>query len=262
MKRTPLFRTVAACVVLAHVGTVRLAAAQNGSGSGVPTGRDVVNRHVEMIGGRDALMKLHSRHVWATFEIPGERIRGTIEIFAARPHKRVLRVTQADAGTTVTGFDGETAWKKEPSKSAVTIRGRELAQVQDDAVYDFDLHADADVAMLQNLGPVRWEGRECYRLRVASRSGREWTEYYDVGTGLFAGSESRRETDKGQVTVRTVIAGYRSYDGVKLPSALSLRSGGVEQTIKVIRVRHNSVSDAVFVPPAGAGEGRGIEATR
>jgi hypothetical protein len=262
MKRRRVFRTVAACLVLAHAATGRLAAAQNGSVSGVPTGREVVNRHVEMIGGHAALMKLHSRHVWATFEIPGERIRGTIEIFAARPNKRVLRVTQTDAGTTITGFDGRTAWKKEPSKSAVAIRGRELAQVQDDAVYDLDLHADANVALLQNRGTVRWEGRECYELRVGSRSGREWTEYYDVATGLFAGSESRRETDKGQVTLRTVIAGYRSYDGVRLPSALSLRSGGVEQTIKVMRVRHNTVADAVFVPPPGVGEGRAIEATR
>lgn len=229
-------------------------AAQNGDGAApLPSGREIVDRHVEAIGGRAALLRLESREVWASFEIPGERLRGTIEVFAARPNKRVLRVSQRDAGTTVTGFDGVTAWKKEPGKQAVALRGRELAQVRDDAVYDFDLHDDPDVTALQSLGPTKWEGRECHRVRVRSRSGREWVEFYDVVTGLFSGSESRRETDKGQVTVKTVVSGYKAYDGVRLPSMLSLRSGGVEQVIRIIRVRHNAVSQAAFTPPPGVG---------
>ena len=252
----PLVRRGFARFALAILAPAVLHAQQGASDAQLPSGREIVDRHVAAIGGRDALSKLSSREVWATFAIPGENVRGTIELFTARPGKRLLRVKQ-DQGTTVTGFDGQRGWRKDPGKPAVALRGRELAQLRDDAAYDFDLHDPADVAALQNVGIVRWEGRDRYRVRVTSVTGREWHEYFDVANGLFAGSESRRETDKGQVTLRTVVGGYELYDGVRLPSVLRLRSAGVEQVIKVIRVRHNAVQSSVFAPPPGIAVVRG-----
>jgi hypothetical protein len=58
------------------------------------------------------------------------------------------------------------------------------------------------------------------------------------------------------VTLKTVVSEYRLYDGVRLPSVLSLRSAGVEQLIKVIRVRHDSVNESVFAAPSGLKNGR------
>jgi hypothetical protein len=230
--------------------------AQSGAGGvTLRSGREIADRHIEAIGGREALMKLESREVWASFEIPGERVRGTIEIFTARPNRRVLRVTPTDGGTDVTGFDGVTGWRKDAGRSPVAIRGRELTQLRDDSAFDLDLRDPRDFTLLQNIGIVRWEGRECHKVRVVSATGREWIDYFDVATGLYAGSESRRETDKGQVTLKTVVSAYKSYDGVRLPSIVSLRSGGVEQIIKLIRVRHNRVSAAVFAPPRGLATG-------
>ena len=241
----------ATILVALMIASRTLGAQQSATDPRLPSGREVVERHVEAIGGRDALVKLASRHLWASYDIPGERVRGTIELFTARPNKRLLRVTPSGESAAVTGFDGEIGWRKDPGKPPVAIRGRELAQLRDDAAYDFDLHEPRDFAALQNLGVVTWEGRERYRLKVTSTSGREWTEFFDVATGLFAGSESRRETDKGQVTLKTVVAAYGTYDGVKLPSRLSLRSGGVEQIVKLMSVRHNNVKQSMFVAPSG-----------
>ena len=247
------WRTIAGCAagaLLVVAGDRALAQASIPASGALPSARAIVERHIEAVGGREAIGKHRSRYIWANLEIVGQRTRGTVHLYAARPYKRVLRVDQSDAGSSVTGFDGDIGWRKESGKAAVAIRGRELAQLRDESVFDVDLRDQQDIRVLETVGLVQWERRPRYKVRVVSVTGREWMEYFDVETGLFAGSEGRRITDKGEVTLKTVVSGYKLYDGVRLPSQVSLRSAGVEQIIRVIGVRHDDVSASIFQPPA------------
>ena len=245
----------AATVFLA--GGAAHAQAADPPGLPLPSARAIVDRHVEAIGGREALRKHSSRYIWASLDIVGQRTRGTVHVYSARPNKRVLRVDQSDAGSAVTGFDGEIGWRKESGKSPMAIRGRELLQLRDDAVFDLDLKTDDDIRLIETVGLVQWERRQRYKIRVVSVTGREWVEFFDVETGLFAGSEARRVTDKGEVTLKTVVSGYKLFGGIRLPSQLSLRSAGVEQVIRIIGVRHDGVSAATFEAPATLPRGGG-----
>ena len=83
-------------------------------------------------------------------------------------------------------------------------------------------------------------------LQLVSRTGRVREEYYDVETGLFAGQVFRRATAQGDVTVRIIASKYQLYDGIRIPSRLSIRSAGVEQIVTVIGVEHNRVNASVF----------------
>ena len=251
-----LTRCAAAGFLLFGGGAARAQAADP-PGLGLPTGRAIVDRHIEAIGGRAAVLKHRSRYIWANLDLVGQRVRSTVHVYAARPNKRVLRVDHRDAGSTVTGFDGEIGWHKEPGKAAMLIRGRELAQLRDDSAYDLDLRDERDIRLLETVGLVQWERRPRYKVRVVSVTGREWVEYFDAESGLFAGSEGRRVTDKGEVTLRTVVSAYRMYDGIRLPSQVSLRSAGVEQIIRIIGVRHDDVSASIFQPPSSLTRGAG-----
>jgi hypothetical protein len=216
----------------------------------LPSAREIVDRHIRSVGGREALLKLRSRYVWAKYERRSRQVSGNLEVFAARPNKRVIKIEYPDVGKKLTGYNGEIGWTADPDKSPVRILGRELTQLRDESVFDVDLHDDVNVRSMETVRSVTWAGRPCYELRVVSTTGRQWLEYFDVETGLFAGSEARRETAKGPITLRTVVSSYKEYDGVQLPSRLSLKSGGTEEIITVRTVEHNGVKDAVFEPPA------------
>jgi hypothetical protein len=215
-----------------------------------PRAGDVIRRHVEAIGGRGAVLKLHSRYVWARFELPARRLSGTLQIYAERPNKRLVKMEYPDLGTRVIGFDGDNGWVAEPGGKPVLVHGKELAQLRDESLFDFDLHEDKDFKSIETAERTGFEGRQCYKLRLVSASLRESVEFYDTATGLFAGSIRRRETEKGPVTVKTAVSKYKVFDGVRLPTKITLRYAGTEEVITVMSVKHNRVDPSVFELPS------------
>lgn len=228
----------------------RSASDSGGASLSLPLARDVIRRHVEAVGGRAAILKLHSRYVWARFEAPARRVSGTMQIFAARPSKRLIKMDYPDLGTRVIGFDGERGWTSEPGGRAVLLEGKELAQLRHESLFDFDLHEGDDIRSMHTVGRTLFEGRPCYKLRLVRASLSESFEFFDSATGLFAGSIMRRETAKGPVTVKTVVSKYKPFDGVRLPARITFRSAGVEEVITVISVKHNRVDASVFKLPS------------
>ena len=215
----------------------------------LPTAREVIQRHVAAVGGEAALTAVRSRYVWARYEFPARHLRGSLELFAARPNKRVLKVQYPDMGTEVTGFDGTIGWTSKPGEAVKAVEGPELALLRDESIFDFDLHPDSVFRSLTVLDVVDFQGHQCYRLQLVSVTGRQWWEYYDVATGLFAGNLFRQETGRGPVTVITATSDYRLFDGIRLPTKLSIREAGVEDIVTIVRVRHNQVDGNVFEPP-------------
>jgi len=221
-------------------------AATNGE---LPSAREIINRHVEAVGGEAALMRVRSRYVWATYDYPARHARGTIELFAARPNKRVVKLVYPTIGTAVTGFDGTIGWTTPVGEPPRLIRGAELDQLRDQSAFDFDLHPDSLFRSIETIELADFEGRRCYVLRLTSQTGRQWTEYYDEKSGLFAGSRFPQETERGRVTAVTVMSRYQRFGSVLLPARLTIRSAGVEQNITVARVKENQVDESVFQPP-------------
>jgi hypothetical protein len=216
----------------------------------LPPAADVIRRHVEAIGGREAILKLQSRYVWARFELPARRLSGTMQIYAARPNSRLVKMEYPDLGTRVIGFDGENGWIAEPGGKPVLVHGQELAQLRDESVFDVDLHEQKDFTSAETVERTEFDGRQCYKLRLVSTSLRESLEFYDVTTGLFAGRIFREETEKGPVTAKVVVSKYKTFDGVRLPARITLRYAGTEEVFTVISVKHNRVDPSVFELPS------------
>jgi hypothetical protein len=173
-----------------------------------------------------------------------------VELHSARPNKRVLDVKHPDNGTERTGYDGTNGWRKAEGGRVTAIRRAELPQLRDDAAYDLDLHDPADVRAMSTIGVARWNGCDCYRVRITSVSGRQWDEYFDRTSGLLHGSEAVRFSEAGSITVRTVVSRWGTYDGVRLPAQIRIRwTGGVEQVITVLELRHNEVDVKIFESP-------------
>jgi hypothetical protein len=216
----------------------------------LPEARTIIQRHIDAVGGRDAILRLRSRYVWARMVTPARGVSATMELYAARPNRRVVRVTRADVGAEVIGFDGQTAWRGEPGARPVRVVGRELVQLRDEAVYDTDLYESADFPSVETVERVAFERRPCYKLRVVSASQRESFEFFDAATGLFAGRIGQWETEQGPVTVKRVVSRYKTFDGVRIATQVSVRRPGLEDVITIAKVEHNRVPASVFERPA------------
>jgi len=97
---------------------------------------------------------------------------------------------------------------------------------------------------------VDFEGRRCYKLRIVRNAGQPDEEFYDVETGLLAGSVILRESPMGAVKATNVLSDYKPFGGVRLATRGVQRQSGVEQVITILTVEHDTVPATAFDPPA------------
>src|SRR4051812_13642555 len=105
---TDSFRRVAIGVAAPLLLTAAVLASQRPAP--LPSGRELVQRHVAAIGGEAAFKSIKSLRLRGRFEITGQNITADFEELAVRPDKLLMRADIAGVGHTEQGFDGKIAW--------------------------------------------------------------------------------------------------------------------------------------------------------
>jgi hypothetical protein len=220
-------------------------------GATLPPPRSVLDRHLEAIGGRDAVQGHDSTHAKGTFSIPASGISGTLDAYAARPNRSLIKVTLEGLGDVTEAFDGTTGWSVSPLTGPMLLEGRQFEEKRFDADYESELRSDTRYASITTVEKTQFDGRECYKVRLVRTTGGEDIEFYDVETGLKAGSITTRETPMGTVTATTIETDYRRFGRLLQATTIRSRVGGVEQVITITSIEYDTVQPSVFaMPPA------------
>ena len=241
-----LVRVAAIAAVLLVSEQPRPATAQ----AALPSGREIVARHLTAIGGEAAFKAVQSIHARGTLALTAQQIEGTIEVFSARPNKQLVRGTITGFGASETAYDGSIGWSIEPVSGATLLTGRQLVEMADDAVFDSPLYPPTHVKDLTVVGREEFDGRQAYRVRVTYVSGSEQFDLFDVSTGLLIGSEARRETMMGILPTTTIAREYKAFGALKLATVLVQKALGFEQVVTLTSYEFNTVTPETFaVPP-------------
>ena len=75
-------------------------------------------RHVEAIGGEDAIRAHSSMTMKGAFEMPAMGVSADAMIYLAAPDKGLIHITIPGLGNNVQGFDGEIGWSEDPMQGA------------------------------------------------------------------------------------------------------------------------------------------------
>jgi hypothetical protein len=218
--------------------------------SSLPSGRDVVARHIAAFGGEAAFKAVTSMHARGKISLTAQQIGGEVEVFSARPNRQLVRGTIAGIGQTETGFDGSVAWSIDPVQGATLLTGRQRTEMADDAVFDAPLYRPSHVKDLTVVAREQFDGRQAYRVKVTYVSGNEQFEFFDVESGLLIGSEARRETLMGVMPTTMVAREYRTFGGLRLPTVLVQKALGFEQQVTLTSYEFNTVAPETFALPA------------
>ena len=88
-------------------------------------------------------------------------------------------------------------------------------------------------------------------VNAVTMTGDTSAEYFDVETGLHAGSVSKRETAMGAIEVTSLVRDYRKAGDGLQAHQLVQKMMGVEQVITLERFEFNAVKpDAFTMPPS------------
>jgi hypothetical protein len=215
----------------------------------LPSGREVVDRYVEAIGGKAAVTKYKSTRVEGTFSVPAQGLKGTLEVLSAAPDRFLLRVTLPGVGEIANGFDGTVGWLMDPMMGPMLLEGEALAEMKIDADYYGALHDGAHYKSLETVERTVFEGTPVYKVRVERRTGGEDFEFYAVASGLLVGSTGKRTLPMGTFDVTNVLSDYEDFGGLRLATRSRQRMMGIEQVMTIGSVEFDTVDGAAFALP-------------
>jgi hypothetical protein len=221
----------------------------------LPTTEQVIAKFEQAIGGRAAFEKLKSRVMKGTQTASGDGTVLPVEIDQVAPDKIVAVVTPPKGGPVMTGYNGTTAWTKNP-RGQRELSGAQLNQMKRSADFFGDFMFRQMYPGMVVMGREKVGEREAYV--VASQVSDMRTEklYFDTETGLLLRILSITKTLLAPIPEQTDFDDYRAVDGVKLP--FTVRQSYVDPwngwTRKFTEIKHNvPVDETRFnMPPAPA----------
>ena len=232
---------LAAFALAVHAGA---AAAQQ-----LPPASQLVEKYVQAIGGRAAAERFSARHVTAEMSMPAMGMTMTMESWMARPNRSFSKMEMSGMAIT-SGFDGTTAWVNSPMSGPKILDGAEFKQAFDNANFDNNVDFTKVFRTMETVGERTVNGQACWNVKMVSANGTEVHNCFDKESGLLVGSIARQHSQMGEITADVVMSEYREFDGLKLPTRMTMTMGPQQVVTTIKSVSHAPVPDSVFALPA------------
>ena len=226
------------------------AQAKNAPPEKLPTARSIIDRYVQAIGGRKAILSHSSSHATGTMSVPGSGMSGTLDVYGTKPNKTLVKMNIGGIGEVMEGFDGKIGWSVSPMTGPRLTEGKELEEKIFDADFYSDLHEEGRYVSMTTVDKALFDGRPCYKVSLIRKTGGEDFDFYDVETGLKAGSIGTRESQMGPFNATQIHSDYKKFGGLLVPTTIKQSAMGVQQIVTLTAVEFDSVDPKVFELPA------------
>ena len=124
-----------------------------------------------------------------------------------------------------------------------------LNQVRQQADFYSVLQPEAYIESFEPVGTTEFEGMACYEVKVLTKWGEGYVEYYEVETGLLRGNVRKQETAMGSIDATAIIVEYTPFGGILVPSKVVQRAMAMETILTVSSVEYDSVEESLFEIP-------------
>lgn len=226
-----------------------LRAQEPGDPVDLPPARDLIDRYVEAIGGRQAHARPTSIRSVGSLSMPTMGLEGEFELLQLPSRGSRMRTVIPGLGEMLVGFDGEVGWSVNAMTGPSLMEGDELEQVRERSLLEAALRSPEVIAESETVERTEFGETACWRVRLVWRSGRETHDCYALETGLLVASEETQASATGEVPVVTIYADYREFHGMNLPTTLRQSTMGIEQVMEIHEVFVDDADPSALEPP-------------
>lgn len=216
----------------------------------LPPAAELIARYQQAIGGKENFAAKTGMRATGELSVPGANLTGTFEMFSARPNRMLMRVTLGGFGEMKTGYDGTVAWSVNPMEGPRLMQDREKVQAADNADFEGMLRDISRFKSVETVERTTVAGRDCYKVRVVWLSERETFDCYSPESGLLVASLGQQHSNMGVMDAVTLYDDYRDFEGVRVPTKISVQIMGVEQVLTMHEVFFTDVPASTFELPA------------
>lgn len=214
----------------------------------LPAVDQILAKHVQALGGEDAIRKVSSRIEKGTITAFGGH-QFPVEVFTKAPDKRVF-VMHLPNGDSITAFDGHVGWIGAPGRPVREMSGGELEGAKLDADFFFPLRLKEVFTKLESEQAVKIGDREVNVVSGFADNQPVLRLYFDMQSGLLLRSVRYAESPLGRNPTRIDYADYRKEGGVKIPFRWTVARPSGRFTIQLTEVEQDiPIDDGRFTKP-------------
>lgn len=214
----------------------------------LPAVDQILAKHVQALGGEDAIRKVSSRIEKGTITAFGGH-QFPVEVFTKAPDKRVF-VMHLPNGDSITAFDGHVGWIGAPGRPVREMSGGELEGAKLDADFFFPLRLKEMFTKLESEQAVKIGDHEVNVVSGFADNQPVLRLYFDMQSGLLLRSVRYAESPLGRSPTRIDYADYRKEGGVKIPFRWTVARPSGRFTIQLTEVEQDiPIDDGRFSKP-------------
>ena len=201
----------------------------------------ILDKYIEVTGGRAAYEKIKTEIATGTLEITSIGLSGTLTIYQAAPDKSYTMIEFAGGvGKAEEGSNGQVAWAVNGMQGARIKEGDERSSaLRRDAlgadVRWRDFYKKAELAGTEDVN-----GKACYKVVLTPNEGAAETRYYDKTSNLLVKVIMPVPSPEGAMTAEMGLSDYRDEGGILTPHTVSQKVPGADILVKIESVKHNA----------------------
>ncbi|UCG16290.1 MAG: hypothetical protein JSV19_13450 [Phycisphaerales bacterium] len=203
----------------------------------LPAGEAVLEKFIEVTGGRGAYEKIRNRKVEGSLEFMG--VKGKRTAYEAAPNKRYVVMDMGEFGRQQQGTDGEVAWGLSDMQGPIVPEGEEKDVSIWSATFNFPLHWKKLYKKVECVGTETVRDQLCYKVVLTPTVGDSQTSYYAKETGLLLRTDTVIEGPMGAMSIEQYEENYKEVDGVLIAHKITQKFPMGTQVITVDSIENN-----------------------
>lgn len=206
--------------------------------------KDVIEKYLTAIGGRDALAKVEDR----TTIMRGTAMGQSITLIAKQKSPNKMRQEiKAGGMEQIVLFDGEKGMMNAMNQK-IEVKDKELEALKIEANMEFMMNPESFGIKLFYEGTEKVNLKDANKIKMILPSGLRWFSYFDVESGLKVKEEKELQTQMGLMNQTFMFEDYKEVEGIKYPHKIVQSAGGqsIDVTVSSIKV-NKGLADDIFV---------------
>ena len=224
---------IGAAVLFTAAGALRAA-------DDLPDAASILDKYIEVTGGKAAYARIHSEVSTGTMTFPAMGLKGSMVAYAAEPDKALVEITLEGIGKMQEASNGEYAWSLSAVQGPRLKEGDEKAEALEQGRF----HADArwrDIYLkAETTGVEQVDGKECYKVTLTRKTGNPQTRWFDKQSNLMVKMAATVKSPMGEISSESVFSDYRKEGGLLVAHKVALHAAGQEIVMTIDKVEHNA----------------------
>lgn len=214
------------------------------SAADLPSAESLLDRFVEVTGGKQTYAAHKTEVSRGTVEMAAMGIKGTLVRYAAEPDHYLVVMEIPGIGRVLSGVKDGVAWELTDLMGARVKSGVERAEALREARFNSYSVWRELYPKVETTGEEAVDGEDCYKVVMSPAEGSPETVYLSKKTGLGLKLTVTASTQMGDLPAEMRFGDYKRFGGVLMPSRITEKSAGQEIVIVLDSVEVNAAIPA------------------